>query len=91
MHVGEVFQSIRPKSQSLRIKTHLSIFNRYLFINIDAIFAHTHKITSACGCKKLFHAGQILYSQTNFQRDFSTGVDTQVSFTLWQWSIILIF
>ena len=28
------------------------------------------KITGACGWQKFFWAGQILYSQTNFQRDF---------------------
>ena len=36
----------------------------------DVIFAHARKITGACGWQKFFRAGEILYSQTNFQRDF---------------------
>ena len=32
-------------------------------------FSLARKITGACGWQKLFRAGQILYSQTNFQRD----------------------
>ena len=45
-------------------------WRRYLFTNIDVIFAHARKVTCTCGWQKLFRPGQILYSQTNFQRDF---------------------
>ena len=45
-------------------------WRRYLFTNIDVIFAHARKITCTCGWQKLFRPGQILYSQTNFQCDF---------------------
>ena len=38
-----------------------SIERRYLFTNIDVIFAHARKITDACGWQKLFRPGQILY------------------------------
>ena len=41
-----------------------------MFTNIDVIFARVRKITGACGWQKLFRPGQILYSQTNFQRNF---------------------
>ena len=37
---------------------------------LTSFFAHARKITDACGWQKLFRPGQILYSRTNFQRDF---------------------
>ena len=36
----------------------------------DVVFAHARKITAECGWPKLFRHGKILYSQTNFRRDF---------------------
>ena len=48
----------------------INIIAKISVINIDIIFAHAHKITGACGWQKLFRAGQILYSQTNFLCDF---------------------